>query len=367
MAFTAYFEKGKALYQKYERYVTPIAFGGGFVWDNFTLRIDLWLQNLQFLAYLIFAGCAILFINAYDTGRIHGHLAEKASRFTPLFLQFIFGGLFSAFLVFYSRSGSLAAAWPFLLMLVIFFAGNEFFRKGYLRLTFQMSVFFIALFSYAVFALPLVVGKIGDIVFIASGTAALLGIGIIAYLFSRVMPERLHQNRHALALSISSIYIFFQILYFANIIPPIPLVLKESGIYHSIEPARGEGYIYQVSYEPAPWYLFFKEQSDTFHRTGDQPVYSYSAIFAPAKFNMPIFHRWQYFDEAADEWTERARIQFAITGGRDGGYRGYTFKENIQPGKWRVEVITESDQILGRRTFKVLEAEAPPRIEFKRK
>ena len=355
-----YFVKIKKIYDKYERYITPGAFFAGFVWDTFTLRIDLWLQNLQFVTSLFVAGASILFINAYKADRIHWRGAEMLSKFTPLILQFIFGGLFSAFIIFYFRSGSLAAAWPFILLLVFFFVGNEIFRKKYLHLTFQMSVFFVALFSYSVFALPVAIGKIGDLVFVASGTLALLSIGLIVYLFSRVMPDRLHQNRHALAFSIGGIYILFQILYFANIIPPIPLVLKESGIYHSIEQAPQEGYIYKVAYEPAPWYLFFKDQSDEFHWTKGGVIYSYISVFAPTKFNIPIFHRWLYFDVQSDKWAERALIKCPIVGGRDGGYRGYTFKENIQPGKWRVEVITKNGQILGRRTFTVLEVKVPP-------
>jgi len=167
--------------------------------------------------------------------------------------------------------------------------------------------------------------------------------------------------------SLPGLIISFQILYFANIIPPIPLVLKESGIYHSIERASQEGYIYQVSYEPAAWYLFFKDQSDKFHWTEGGVIYSYSAIFAPTKFNIPIFHRWLYFDTQSDGWVERALIQFPIAGGRDGGYRGYTFKESVQPGKWRVEVITESGQILGRRTFTVVETDSPPKIKTGRR
>ena len=358
-----YFNRIKKIYHTHERWITPVAFFAGFVWDSFTLRIDLWYQNAQFLLYLIFAAACILFINAYADGRIHWRWSERINGLAPLFLQFIFGGLFSAFIVFYIRSASIGASWPFLLLLVAFFIGNEIFRKRYHRLTFQMSVFFVALFSYAVFALPLVTGKIGDVMFVASGTAALLGIGLLTYLFSRVMPERLHQNRHALALSIGGIYILFQIFYFTNIIPPIPLALKESGIYHSIDPVRQGNYIYRIAYEPPPRYLFFRAQSDVLHWTKGERIYSYSAIFAPTKFNVPIFHRWLIYDTQKNTWVERSRIRFAISGGRDSGYRGYTFTENITPGKWRVDVITENGQILGRRDFRVVEVDVPPTLK----
>lgn len=358
------FAKIRNFYHKYERCITPVAFFGGFIFDHFTLRIDLWFQNAVFLLYLMVAGLSITFVNAYGAGRLRGRIAEKISRVVPFGFQFVFGGLFSAFLIFYSRSASLFASWPFLLFLALFFVGNEVLKKKYLHLTFQLSVFFMALFSYAVFALPLLLGQMGGLIFIASGALSLAAIGLIIFIFYRFLPDFLRQSRNSLILSIGGLYLSFQIFYFVNIIPPIPLSLKESGMYHSIEPAREGKFIYRVSYEPALWYLPFKEASDTFHWIPGKAVYSYTAIFAPTKFDLPVFHRWLYFDEEKKDWIETDRIRFPIIGGRDGGYRGYTFKENVHPAKWRVEVITERGQVLGRRGFKVVASEGEPELEI---
>ena len=354
----------KLLYQKYERYITPIAFFAGFVWDNFTLRrVDLLYENIVLIWNLFLIALGITLINAYEARYIKGSIFEKIVRVAPIFMQFAFGGLFSAFFVFYSRSSSVLASWPFLLFLAGLFIGNEFFRKRYLRLTFQMSTFFIVLFSYSVFALPILVGKMGALIFIASGLAALAVLFIIAVAIFKIMPERFKQNLRALTLSIASIYILFNIFYFANIIPPIPLSLKESGIYHSIEKISEGNNIYKISFEPAQWYLFFKDASDTFHLVPGESIYSYSAVFAPTKLNITILHRWSYFDEEKGDWIEVSRLKFPMRGGRDGGYRGYTLKSNIKPGKWRVDVITERGQVLGRRTFEVVEAVTLPKLE----
>jgi hypothetical protein len=43
-------------------------------------------------------------------------------------------------------------------------------------------------------------------------------------------------------------------------------------------------------------------------------------------------------------------------GGRDGGFRGYSFKKNIQPGTWRVDVETAEGLLLGRIGFEVVTA-----------
>lgn len=54
------------------------------------------------------------------------------------------------------------------------------------------------------------------------------------------------------------------------------------------------------------------------------------------------------------DWETSDKIEFEITGGRDGGYRGYSYKTNILEGKWKVDVTTNDDMILGRINFTVV-------------
>jgi hypothetical protein len=58
-------------------------------------------------------------------------------------------------------------------------------------------------------------------------------------------------------------------------------------------------------------------------------------------------------------WKVSDRIAFEISGGREGGYRGYTRKQTITPGKWRVEVETDRGQILGTIDFTVISRPNP--------
>ena len=52
-------------------------------------------------------------------------------------------------------------------------------------------------------------------------------------------------------------------------------------------------------------------------------------------------------------------MTYEITGGRDDGYRGFTYKANIIEGQWRVDVITEEESLLlGVIEFEVI-SEAP--------
>lgn len=365
MVIKSYFNKIKALYLKYEKFILPLSFIFGLLVDSLTLRrIDLLFENLVFITNLSAAALVIALFNAYDAGKLRGKIFDKIIPFSPILMQFAFGNLFSAFIIFYVRSGTAFVSWPFLIALAVLFIGNEFFRTRYSRLTFHMSVFFVALFSYSIFILPVLLDKIGPIIFLLSGVAALLALGLMIFFLSRIMPERLKLNLRPLLFSIGGLYIIFNVLYFTNIIPPVPLSLKESGIYHSLKRVYDvDNYIYQAMFEPAPKYLFFETQSNVFHWVPGNPIYAYSAVFSPTNINIPIYHKWSYFDTETGDWLEAARVSFPIIGGTDGGYRGYSYIYIHNAGKWRLDVITARGQVLGRREFTVVEASEVPQLE----
>jgi hypothetical protein len=345
---------------KYERYFSPVALLAGFAWDNITLkRIDLWFENLVMIGYLTVAFSSILVINAVETGNNRGRASMKIASWLTFLLQFAFGGLFSAFFIFYFRSSSVAASWPFLIILLALLVGNELFKKRYQRLTFQMSVFFMALFSYSAFALPILLGDLGARVFVLSGLASLLLIGMLCFIIYFVIPLKFKESRHWIWLSIGSIYLIFNVMYFLNITPPIPLSLKEGALVHSLERMK-DGYL--VTYEAAPWYKA-ERTSGVFHWRRGQAVYYFSAVFAPTRIKTDIFHRWSFKNEHSGKWEVRSTLRFPITGGRGGGYRGYTLKQNLEPGSWRVDVINERGQVLGRKKFRIVEAVDRPDLK----
>ena len=152
----------KKLYFKYEAYFSPLALFTGFIVDSLTLRrIDLMAENLVIISYLGLALFSIVYLSAYEAERFKRVFLVRTAKFVPFVLQFVFGGLFSAFFVFYNRSASLSASWPFLFVILLLLVGNESFRERYQRLTFRLSVFFMALFSYAVFAVPILLSRLG--------------------------------------------------------------------------------------------------------------------------------------------------------------------------------------------------------------
>lgn len=354
-------EKVKKLMAWYERRLAPVAFLAGFAFDALTLtRVDLLRDNLILIAHLTVAAAGIALVNAVEASRLKGAFTETIAWLFPLMIQFSFGALFSGFVVLYFRSGSLAGSWLFLLLLTLLLIGNEFFRRHYRRLTFHLNVYFIALFAYLILAIPMLVNRMGAAMFLASGLASLALIALFIGLMGRMAPH-VSQYRRELAASIGGIYLTFNLLYFLNVIPPIPLALKEIGIYHAAVPAPGGGY--RVSFEKPQWYEFFRDTSKTFQWVPGTPVFAYSAIFAPANINTAIFHHWEYFDTEAGEWIEKSRISYPIAGGRDGGYRGYSMKQIITPGKWRVAVKTGRGQLLGRTAFEIVETGVLPLLE----
>lgn len=349
--------KIKAWYVRLEHYISPLMLIAGFTVDNLTLRrVDLWAENLIIIAYLVVALGCIFFINAYSGGWLKHRWWEKVVSLTSFLLQLVFGGLFSAFFVFYFRSSSFLINWPFLFVLAFLLIGNEVFYKHYSRLVFQLSLFFVSLFSYSVFSLPIIMHQVNSDIFILSGILSLLIISYVIAILYFLEPKKIKQSFVPLLFSICGIYLVFNIFYFTNIIPPIPLALKESGVYHNVQ-RTSEGYIVEI--EPSTMNYFFKQNQPTFHWQPGTPVYFYSAVFSPSKIDLGIYHQWFYYDEQTKTWVEKDKLGFSIVGGRDGGYRGYSFKYQVNPGKWRIDVVTEEGRILGRNTFMIVEVKEP--------
>lgn len=339
-------------HEGHERVVSGAAFFGGFVLDNLTLsRIDRFFDMFILFFWLIVAGASIFALNIFQ---------RKSLKYTSVFLfiiQIAFGALFSGFMVIYMRSGSLAASLPFLALVVFLFVGNEFFRKHYLRLTFQVSIFFIALFFLMIFYVPIFRGEMGADTFLLSGFASLAIVFVFILALFVALPKEARQNKTALAKSLAGIFLAVNILYFTNSIPPIPLSLKDAGVYRSLEKSEAGDYI--LHGEGTHWYDFFKFHKSIHIRLGD-PVYFYSAVFAPTKLSTGIAHDWQYYDTAAREWIPSGIFSFGISGGRDLGYRGYSIKSNVRPGLWRVDVVTDRGQVIGRTKFMVIETQTSP-------
>lgn len=343
----------------YERYISPLSLIGGYIADNLVLlrRVDLWQTNALFFFYLSVAAAGIFFLNAIEAGRIRHPWAIAVTPFVPVVVQFAFGGLFSGYLSLYSRSAAFASAWVFVLIVAVLLIGNERFRKLYIRLPFQIALYFLVLFSFFIFYLPVVFHQIGTVMFLVSGVVSLSAIAVLLILLGRVTPARMRESLTSAARSIAIIYVVFNILYFTNLIPPLPLALRTAGVYHSV--TRGNGN-YLLDGEAVPWYESFLRYNTVFHRIPGATVYVFSAVFAPSGLSTPITHEWQRYDTTSKNWITVNRVSFTISGGRDGGYRAYSTKNDPAAGSWRVNVLMSDGRIIGRISFSVVDASTPP-------
>ena len=275
-----------------------------------------------------------------------------------LALVFPFGGLLGRFFIFYSLSGSLSTSWPFLIFLGLLFVGNEVLRKRYAIFTFCMVVYFIVLFSFVSFYLPILLGHIGTWVFVLGGLLSLVAVMLFAQALLRRVKNREDISSGRFVASILGVYVLINLMYFANVIPPLPLSLEGAGIYHLIKKTAGG---YTGTKEIEPWYARFRS-SQVVNVLPGETMYAFSSVFAPTKISTTISHSWQYYDPNIRTWIIKSRLSFPITGGRDGGYRGYTWSSNLTPGDWRVDVLTSGGQIVGRIKFVVLPASSSPQL-----
>jgi hypothetical protein len=349
----------------YERYISPLSLLVGFTLDAFIIRqVDLALSSVVLIGYLFTAALGIALINLVETGKLRHPLFLSVAPFIPVVVQFGFGGLFSGFVILYSRSAAISVSWIFVVLLAILMVGNERFRKFYTRFPFQIGVLFFGIFSFSIFYIPFVTKVIGPWMFVVSGAASVGIIALYLYIYSRYLPSLVRETRTATARVIAGIFFSITILYFLGAIPPLPLALRDVGVLHSI---KKTGDTYTVSYEPLSWYQLYFRYNQVFHRAPLEPVYVYTAIFAPAGISTDITHEWQRYDTEGEVWNVESVVTFPINGGREGGYRGYSRKVDVKPGAWRVNVLTSYGQLIGRVVFQVESVEKTPPLHIGQK
>ncbi len=351
----------RAFVQRHQRFLPVIAFFTGFTWDNVTItRIDKVSDNLIIFSYLVLLGLLIILTLFNEQNRLKSQILIKYSHWFPTGIQFFLGGLFSVYVVFYFKSSSFTKASLFLILLILLLVANEFLAKKLTNTYLLFSLYFLAVFSFFIFFIPVITGIMNVFTFILGSLIGLaLPVIIIYYLHKKSLFESPQQFRKHLGL-IGGIFIALNIFYSLNWIPPVPLAMKYAGIYHHAGKNHTEN-TYTLKYEKPAWYQFFKNDDTRFYYQEGDSAFCFASVFAPTRLTKKIAHEWQYYSEERGEWLVTDRMLYRLTGGRDGGYRGYTFKKNLQIGQWRVDIITEDNLILGRIKFKVVPNENPDR------
>ena len=336
------------LRKKYEHIIMPLALIGGFIIDIFTLnQIDQTFDNVILIAHLIISGTAISLLFSRGTNFGVQYLTEKRISWLETAMVFSFGALFSGFVIFYTRSGSLLTSWPFILTMIALMLGTEFRKKYFMRLRLQIVVYAMALLSWSIFFVPVVIKKMGPDIFILSTIIALILIFSFLLLLKKINPLRMNLHLQKIMIRIGALVVVFNILYFGNIMPPIPLSLKYKAVYYDVKRVSPG---YEAQYEKTAWYNPIKRSNTMYWRPGED-IFIFTQVFAPTKLETTTQHVWEFYNEKKRRWEERTVVSLPITGGRSEGYRGFSKKKNLEFGKWRVKTETEHGQTLGIKKF----------------
>lgn len=316
--------------------------------DFFTFRtLDVTITLIILAVHLSLAAVTMLYVFHFDDQGLLRHPFWNRLRFlAPLVTQLAFGSLLSMSFLFYWFSGAISVSWPMLTVLIALIVLNESFRHAYLRPVAQITVFTFVLLSYLALVFPFVFNSLDSwVVFFGGGLGFLLSLLFIQFLI-RLAPG-LRKTAPRMMVSICLLFLTMSGLYFLNVIPPIPLSLRQAGIYYNVQRV---GDTYKLTGEPETfWQNFFPGR--TLYQEKGERVYAYTAVYSPADLDTRIFHQWEFYDPAQHKWIRKDRLSFYIAGGRVEGYRGYTYKTDLTPGKWRVSVETARRQVLGRISF----------------
>jgi len=342
------------------RMLLPISFFvGGFVWDAMTIGKKVNLSDIAIFALYLLVAAFLMHQLAAPSSAMR-RMGERLLRWAWLqkrvsswpvqdwpywILQFLFGSLLSALFILYFKSSSYGLAWVVTLILGILLVANEFMEGEYRRLSLCWSMFGLCTILWSNFAFPFLLGSVHAAWFYLS---TLLGATVTYLLYQRA-PQ--HAGRIWPVWVIAGL---LMVAYRADMIPPVPLVKQAVVVAYDLEKSP-EGYWMTV--DKSPWWQFWRVNSDHFYLQPGQRLVCFSAVFAPQGLHTQLLHDWQ--KRVRGEWVSVSTPGFSLAGGRDSGYRGYTYKTNLTAGEWRVRIQTATRQTITVHPFTVSLGDPP--------
>lgn len=327
------------------------AFCGGFLWDALTIgqRVkvtDFWRLGV----FLVGAALLSLWLARRERLELERPIAVDGLRSRVrglawqapyLLLQFFFGGIFSALFILYFKSAGHLGTWFMAGLLGALLVGNEFAGERYgRRFTLTWTLFALNAILLCNFALPHAAGSLHPAWFPLSTVIGALLAQVLWWLAPGRPGRILPAWGVAAALLLAGSF---------DMIAPVPLVKRELAVGHAFVQ---EGSRYAMKVEQAPAWQFWRDQSPVAHVAENERLYGVAAIFAPLGVTAALEHRWEY-RQADGGWRLVYRNRFQSSGGREKGFRGYSWVVNPLPGEWRFIVGTQDGRTIGILPFTV--------------
>lgn len=347
---------------RYAKWELALFFFASFAYDVATLpRIDNWLALLKQGAYL-----GVLSVLLVVESRWRGETPPwpwlaRVWRFREDALHFFLGGLLSPYTLFYFKSASGLTAFAFLAGVFGLLVANELPRFRALGPVVRVGLYSFCVTSYFAYLLPVVLGYYSGRLFVLAAGVSCVASAALALGVSVGRPGWWRGLWHV-ALPALAVQGLLLGLYGLKAIPPVPLSMLSSGIYHGVEVVKGaRGRDYQLLRERSSWRLWERGDQDFRARPGDR-VYFFASVFAPTSFRPQhpgdrgtrLVIRWLHEDPQKG-WTPYYAYEelYLGQGGRERGYRTYAYLSDPPPGRWRVSMETEDGREIGRLSFTV--------------
>lgn len=274
--------------------------------------------------------------------------ASKIWPYQNFAIHFFLGTLLNVYSIFYIKSASLFSSVAFLFVMIFMIFMNELpFVKKSKEINLKVGLYSICLFSFFSILFPLLFGFIGFVPFCFSAISTLAVLLVQLRFLRNLVPEP-GVLFHAIFAPVVIVVIIFSSFFFLGWIPPVPLSVKEQGIYHYLVKRDSHYYLYAEMNENSFWNF----GKSTFHAEPDDKIYFYSQIFSPARISDKMIVHW-FKKNDVGIWESMDKVPVAIKGGREEGFRAFTFKSNYEAGEWKILVETSSGVEISRLYFNV--------------
>jgi hypothetical protein len=179
---------------------------------------------------------------------------DRFEDYFPLAVQFFFGALSSAYVIYFSRSVSLSKTFSFFIILIVCLLQTQCLKKRISNKYLQFSVYFFVNFVFFTFIIPVFIKEMNTHIFLYSGIVSFfttLSLLLIIYSLNPSTRKEIHIAKIIGILSV--MYAAINLFYFLKRIPPVPLVL-DSGIVACNVAIKDNKYI--RTYVTEEWYIF---------------------------------------------------------------------------------------------------------------